>query len=170
MSDVLWNVCSVDVVVHAVSILVELSQKCCEVRHCGNVCLCGCVGDATENDEVQEVRAGWAPCQRLVLGWGEPGLRPLAECWGVVCSRDDTTLSRRCAQDGCPVGVPCWLARRRDSGRRPRVGSSGVAEAPMFNNVRTTIVRWRPIIGCGALVNPLQQDVLLDALLSPMLL
>jgi hypothetical protein len=76
-----------------------------------------------------------------------------------------TTWSRGCAQDGCPVGVPCWLARNRDSGRRPMVGSSGVAETPLFNNVRTTIVRWRPLIGCGTLVNPLQQDALLGALL-----
>ena len=70
----------------------------------------------------------------------------------------------------CPASVPCWLARSRDSGRRPRVGSSGVAETPLFNNVRTAIVRWRTLIDGGALVNPLQQDVLLDALLSPMLL
>jgi hypothetical protein len=36
--------------------------------------------------------------------------------------------------------------------------------------VRTIIVRWRPLLDGGALVNQLQQDVLLDTLLSPMLL
>ena len=78
-----------------------------------------------------------------------------------------TTWSRRCAQAGCPVGVPCWLARSRDSGRRPRVGSSGVAETPLFNNVRTITVRWRPLLADGALVNQLQQDVPLGHLVVP---
>jgi hypothetical protein len=38
----------------------------------------------------------------------------------------------------CPFSTPCWLARSRDSDHRSRVGLSGVAETPLFNNVRTT--------------------------------
>jgi hypothetical protein len=37
---------SFDDVFHDVSILIELSQECCEVRHGVVVFLCGCVGDA----------------------------------------------------------------------------------------------------------------------------
>ena len=59
---------------------------------------------------------------------------------------EDDVVQEVCA-GRCPVSVPCWLARSRDSDRRSRVGSSGVAETPLFNNVRTTIVRWRPLIG-----------------------
>ena len=50
-------------------------------------------------------------------------------------------------QGGCPAVSRVGLARSRDADHRPRVGSSSVAETPLFNNVRTTIVRWRPLIG-----------------------
>ena len=50
----------------------------------------GVFGGAPGDDEVQEVRAGWVPCQCLVQDWGEPRLRPLAEGWAVLCGRDDT--------------------------------------------------------------------------------
>ena len=130
---------------------------------------CGCVGDATGDVGVPPVVE-----MGIDVTWGDAPLwyAPFSdpEGLGFLKTLLGTTWSRRCVQDGCPVSVPCWLARSRDSDRRPRVGSSGVAETPLFNNVRTTIVRWRPLIDGGALVNPLQQDVLLDTLLSPMLL
>ena len=47
MSDVLWDVYSIDDVAHAISVPIELRQKCCEVRHGVSICLCGCVGGAT---------------------------------------------------------------------------------------------------------------------------
>ena len=59
------------------------------------------------------------------------------------------------------------LARSQDCALRLRVGSSGVAETPLFNNVRTIIVRWRPFLADGALVNQLQQDVPLGHLVVP---
>ena len=43
----------------------------------------------------------------------------------------------------------------------------GAAEAPLFNNVRTITVRWRPLLADGALVNQLQQDVPLGHLVVP---
>ena len=59
------------------------------------------------------------------------------------------------------------LGRSQDSDHRPRVGSSGVAGTTLFNNVRTIIVRWRPLLDDGALVNQLQQYVPLGHLVVP---
>ena len=68
----------------------------------------------------------------------------------------------------CPVSVPCggWQGAETSTLNRG-LSRPGVAETPLFNNVRTVKVRGGHLGPDGTLVKQLQQVVTLDHLVVP---